>query len=1010
MIARLLFLLLVGSGFPGIAAARTGIGSHSIIYSHDIGGSRLGRILPGAHRLQLLASTFSLDSRRFAIAECDNPRTETSYDEAGRVRSQVDAARATTEYTYDDGAGAGRRKEVIQHRAAPNANLVTSYRYDNAGRVRYVTDPRGNTVETQYDAQGRQTKVIYPATDELPASTTETQYDTVGRRIAAVDQEGKITRYRYDGLGRLVEVRQYLDQALAASDSAFSLQPSAAGVVSTRCTYDELGNQLTQTDARGNTTRYQYDEVGRRTQRMLPDNAIETLQYDGWGNLWKRTDFKGYTTTFAYDSQNRLLEKQADPRHPSLSYSHARDQITYGYDAMGNRTDATVEKGAMVLYAEATPFNERNWVKYKETPDGHLTYDHYANGQLKSIGSSRADGVHLGYRYDEINRLVYVDDTSGGPARTSSYTYNANGSLAMLSQPNGIGHAYAYDSLNRLRTLQVGRTVPGEPLIHSYTYSHRASGHRRQVVESSVVTPTRTTTYDYDELYRLTGETVTGGMAGTNGSVYYALDKVGNRLSRTTGGELQPKLPSSTSSFNDRDWLNSDGYDTNGNTLTSLLNSVSIPDVYDFEDRLIVRHKPDGSTVNLSYDSDGILHQKTVLSPGLLSVSTTRYLTDTQNLTSYAQILEERTQTSGGTTVKTYAYGADLLSQSTLEPSATLPVLRYYVYDGLGSVRGVTDESGGITDAYDYDAFGTLIYRSGTTDNDYLYRGERFDSDIGEYCLRARFYNQATGRFWNADTYEGDNADPVSLHRYLYANADPVMFMDPSGHMSLGQVMMTVSIIGTLAGIAIPTIQSGGDPEVFWESVVGAIPIYGSGSSAVANFQAGSYIAGSFDVAITLADIFTARAAGASVKALKAGRKILPGASGVIKGGSSTALAQALGGAQSGLQAHHLLPSAVVRRSALMQKLGINLDHFSNGTWLPSSNPARHLGYHSVYSNAVEMTLRNIEMRNLPLAESEVLVMKLQMRLRALLAEGMPLYDGQGARIEDWLKLLNDGL
>ncbi len=738
----------------------------------------------------------------------DNPRTETVYDKAGRVLYEIDAVGAMTEYTYEDGCGcAMRRKEVIQHRAAPNANLVTAYQYDNAGHVRFVTDPRGNTVETQYDAQGRQTKVIYPATDEHPSTFTGTLYDPAGRRIAVIDQDGKITRYRYDGLGRLVEVRQYLDQTLAASDSAFSLQPSAAGVVSTRYTYDELGNQTTQTDARGNTTRYQYDAVSRRTQRILPDNAVETLQYDGWGNLWKRTDFRGYTTTFVYDSRNRLLEKQADPSHPSLAYSHAPDKITYGYDAMGNRTDATVEKGAMMLYAEATPFNERNWERYKETADGRLTYDHYANGQLKSIGSSNADGVHLSYRYDEINRLVYVDDTSGGPARTSGYTYNANGSLAMLSQPNGIGHAYGYDSLNRLRTLQIGRTVPGEPLIHSYTHSLRVSGHRRQVVESSIITPTRTTTYDYDGLYRLTGETVTGGMAGTNGVISYTLDKVGNRLNRTVAGELQPKLPSSTSSFNDRDWLNSDSYDTNGNTLTSLLNSVSIPDVYDFEDRLIVRHKPDGSTVNHSYDADGILHQKTVLSPGLLSVSTTSYLTDTQNLTGYAQVLEERTQTAGGTTVKTYAYGADLLSQSTLESSATLPVLRYYVYDGLGSVRGLTDESGSITDVYDYDAFGTLIYRSGTTDNDYLYRGERFDSDIGEYCLRARFYNQATGRFWNADTYEGDNADPVSLHRYLYANMNPVTFIDPSGkYSSLSELSMVSAIVGVLAGIAVPNI------------------------------------------------------------------------------------------------------------------------------------------------------------------------------------------------------------
>jgi hypothetical protein len=268
----------------------------------------------------------------------------------------------------------------------------------------------------------------------------------------------------------------------------------------------------------------------------------------------------------------------------------------------------------------------------------------------------------------------------------------------------------------------------------------------------------------------------------------------------------------------------------------------------------------------------------------------------------------------------------------------------------------------------------------------------------------------ATGRFWSMDSYEGAPSDPVSLHKYLYANANPISFIDPTGHWTMKEVMLTVSVVSTLASIAIPTVQSGGDPTVFWESVVGAIPIYGSSSSAVANFQAGNYIAGSFDVAITVADIFTARAAGASAKALKAGRKVLPGARGVIKGGSSTALAQSLGGAQAGFQAHDLLPSAVVKRSALMQKLGIDLDHFSNGMWLPSSNPARHRGFHSIYSNAVEMTLRNIETRNLPLAESEVLVMKMQMGLRALLAEGMPLYDGQGARIEVWLKLLNDGL
>ena len=530
-----------------------------------------------------------------------------------------------------------------------------------------------------------------------------------------------------------------------------------------------------------------------------------TLSEVSWGNLWHRTDLAGKTTTFEYDTLGRLKKKIADATHPSLAYAHAIARVEYDYDVSGARTAAcTYGSTGTLLYSEATPRTVSGAVDHKETASGTLGYQYYVNGQLKDVVSSNPDGVNIGYRYDELNRLQYVDDASAGSTRTTSYAYNGNGSLATVTYANGIAHAYGYDTLNRLRTLTVAH-LPST-IVHSYTYALRASGHRRQVLEG-----VKTTTYDYDDIYRLTGETVTGGAAGTNGSINYTLDRVGNRLNRNTAGELQPKLPTSTSSFNARDWLNSDSYDTNGNTLTSLLNSVSIPDVYDFEDRLIVRHKPDGSTVNLSYDSDGILHQKTVLSPELLSVSTTSYLTDTQNLTGYAQVLEERTQTAGGTTVKTYAYGADLLSQSTFEPSATLPVLRYYVYDGLGSVRGLTDESGSITDVYDYDAFGTLIYRSGTTDNNYLYRGERFDSDIGEYCLRARFYNQATGRFWNADTYEGDNADPVSLHRYLYSNANPTAFTDPSGNFSLGEMTMAAGIVGMISGIAVPAIRGPGD-------------------------------------------------------------------------------------------------------------------------------------------------------------------------------------------------------
>jgi RHS repeat-associated protein len=96
-------------------------------------------------------------------------------------------------------------------------------------------------------------------------------------------------------------------------------------------------------------------------------------------------------------------------------------------------------------------------------------------------------------------------------------------------------------------------------------------------------------------------------------------------------------------------------------------------------------------------------------------------------------------------------------------------------------VRQLTNSSGAVTDTYDYDAFGNVVNKTGTTPNNFLYRGEQYDPDLSLYYLRARYYNPATDRFLSRDPEQGNIAIPNTLHKYLYAGGDGVNYADPTG-------------------------------------------------------------------------------------------------------------------------------------------------------------------------------------------------------------------------------------
>src|SRR5262249_41658835 len=138
---------------------------------------------------------------------------------------------------------------------------------------------------------------------------------------------------------------------------------------------------------------------------------------------------------------------------------------------------------------------------------------------------------------------------------------------------------------------------------------------------------------------------------------------------------------------------------------------------------------------------------------------------------------------SPGTLARRYTYGLDSISQTRWNGSAW--VTHFYGTDGLGSVRCLIDTTGAITDTYTYDAYGNLIASTGSgTPNDLRYTGELLDPDIGLVYLRARWMNPNLGRLWTMDENEGEQSDPISLHRYLYVSDNAADLVDPSGHIA----------------------------------------------------------------------------------------------------------------------------------------------------------------------------------------------------------------------------------
>ena len=744
--------------------------SHTTSYTYDAANRQTQITYPDS-----TTKSFTYDFRGNKLTETDQLGRVTKYvyDLAGQLSSMTVAYgtsdAATTSNTYDVD---GRKLTQIDPR-----DSTTSYAYDAAGRQTSLTDAIGNVTSYVYDAKGQRISL----TDAKQRITTYT-YDARGRQLTTTTPDTKTVTKTYDGLGNLLTTTDEENRTTSyVYDAAnqLTIVTDALNEI-TEYGYDLSGNKTSQVDANNHTTTYVYDALNRRTSRTLPASQTESYTYDAVGNKATRTDFNGKVTSFAYDSLDRLLS-----RTPDASFSAS--PITFTYTSTGQRATMADPTGSTTY-----SYTNRDQVLSKATPQGTLSYTYDLSGNVASVVSSNANGTSVAYAWDADNRLSSVTDnrTSG----VTTYNYDQTSQLSTLQYPNGVAHAFTYDNRDRPTILNVTGPL-GVSLSYAQTFS--PSGRKTNVTDQTG----RETNYGYSSVYRLLSENIADDPTSTNnGALTYLLDPVGNRLSLTS---TLAALSNQTNTFDADDRLASDTYDANGNTLTSSGHNLA----YDFEDRLT----QSDASVQMAYDGDG---NRIVRTQG---GSTTRYLVDDLTPTRYPQVAEE---VVSGAVVAQFTYGSSRISQNR----AGVP--SYYGYDGHGSVRQLFSGAGAVTDTYQYDAFGGLISRTGSTMNSYMFAGEQYDVDLNLYYMRARWYNQRMGRFLTQDTVQGLEMMPSTLSLYPYGLGDPVGNVDPSGNAVAIEAGLTddkailkyLIFAGTLTGVGLGCKLECGDNRGRWQA------------------------------------------------------------------------------------------------------------------------------------------------------------------------------------------------
>jgi RHS repeat-associated protein len=570
-------------------------------------------------------------------------------------------------------------------------------------------------------------------------------------------------------------------------------------------------------------TERQRRRVGRTNGRIewvqQCDQTRCEYGYDQRGDLARIREPNGRCTRYDYDEQRRLiLVRDADGR-----------RTCYRYGA-GNRLAATEKSGGVTRFY----YDHQGRLTRRQCGDaGSSVYRHDTCGRLRQ---ARTDRVSCEYAFDENNQLTALSQTLNGITLTVRLSYDSKGRLARMRLPGSTAPIrYQWDKRGGLASVGIGQR-PLATFTHTDTDKTLRIGLANGVGDHIVIGRTShrprayTVTLDGQCLLDQQYTYNSSGRIVSDGQRRYAYDALG----RLAGVE---------DLAGPRRW--EFDFDQMGNRTLAHGPGDSRRFVYDSDDRLLAVEQDNKVRTRFAYDGSGRLSLRA--SPG--GQRSYRY-DDAGRLTAVyfrGDRLVTFTYDHKGRLVSAdhpdrterFLYGpADELLAVTdghgrpirlyiMTPMGYLAEVHggldsgavYFHHNDIhGTTRLITDTNGNTAACFDYGPFGEPLWQE--TRFVPMLTGHLWHGVIGHYYFGARWYDPGLARFLTPDTYTGGPDDerlvnphgrsadqahyrdrylndwltqPAVRNRYIYCGNDPINRVDPSGHWSFLNILLSIA-------------------------------------------------------------------------------------------------------------------------------------------------------------------------------------------------------------------------